>query len=303
MPPSRAIFALLIGLSALALACTKTDTSVTAPTTERCSISATSSPSTFAPGGGQGSLTIVAARDCTWSVTTDASWVSIGGDRSGQGGATVRYDVAANPVPASRSTSLVIGSARVAVSQAAAACVFTLSRSTSSIGSAGGQLSVGVTTLTGCRWTATSADSWIAIASGGSGEASGTVGLSVAANTGGVRVGRVNVAGQNYTVSQDAAPARPPMPTPPPAPTPPPPPPPAPTPGQQRDFEGTVSNVSGTCPTLSFTAGSDRVKTTSSTRFDNISCSDVARGGGTVKGEGVTDSSGAIVATRVENKS
>src|SRR5262249_6265147 len=84
----------------------------------------------------------------------------------------------------------------------------------------------------GCAWTAASADSWIAVRSGQSGNASGTVGLTVAANAGDARVGRVNVAGQNYTVNQVGAPrpapAPPPAPTPPPSPSPTPPPAPAP---------------------------------------------------------------------------
>jgi hypothetical protein len=41
------------------------------------------------------------------------------------------------------------------------------------------------------------------------------------------------------------------------------------------------------------------VKTNSDTRFQGISCNDVAHGGRKVKGEGVTDSTGAIVATLV----
>jgi hypothetical protein len=44
------------------------------------------------------------------------------------------------------------------------------------------------------------------------------------------------------------------------------------------------------------------IKTTSETDFRNISCTDVARGNRKVKGEGVVDSSGAIVATIVEKK-
>jgi hypothetical protein len=325
----RRTLCLLVGSSSvLAVACTKAETSVTAPTVERCAISATGAPATFSAGGGQGSLTIVTARDCTWSISTDANWIAIAGERSGQGEATVRYDVAANPVPAARSAALAVGEERVAVSQAPAACVFTLSRTGDTIDFSGGRLTISVTTLTGCGWNAASADSWIAITSGASGSASGTVALAVAANAGGARVGHVNVAGQNYTLSQSAAPAPPPVPPPAPAPTPtptptpspppspsPPPapapspaPPPAPSPtpspapGQHQDFEGTVTNVSGTCPTLTFTAGGKRVKTTRDTRFKDISCGDVARGGRSVEGEGVTDSSGAIVATRVEKK-
>jgi hypothetical protein len=182
-------------------------------------------------------------------------------------------------------------------------------------------LTLQVTTLTGCQWTAASADSFIRVTSGQSGNASGTVGLAVAANAGDARVGHVNVAGQIYTVNQGAAaptPAPPaptptpppaPSPTPPPAPSPTPPPaptptpPPAPTPpptgGQHADFSGTVSSVSGSCPSLAFSAGGRRVKTDRDTNFKGISCSDVSKGGKKVEGDGVTDATGAIVADTV----
>ena len=61
-----------------------------------------------------------------------------------------------------------------------------------------------------------------------------------------------------------------------------------------------MTNVSGSCPALTFSADGNRVKTTRDTRFKDISCTDVARGGKRVKGDGVTDSSGAIVAATVK---
>jgi hypothetical protein len=48
------------------------------------------------------------------------------------------------------------------------------------------------------------ADSWITINSGASGMGNGTVGYTVAANTGGPRTGFVYIAGQTLTVSQDS---------------------------------------------------------------------------------------------------
>src|SRR5256885_9722669 len=183
-------------------ACSKTETSITAPTpptSERCDVTVTSSPATFPPPGGQGALTIATARDCTWSVSTDATWVAIGGQRSGQGEASVAYSVAANPVPSPRSAAFVVGSKSVPVSQQAAPCVFSLSRANDTIGANGGRLSVAVTTLTGCRWTAASSAAWITVADGQSASASGTVGLAVAANTATARVGQVTIAGHAYT--------------------------------------------------------------------------------------------------------
>jgi hypothetical protein len=42
------------------------------------------------------------------------------------------------------------------------------------------------------------------------------------------------------------------------------------------------------------------VKTNRNTQFKGISCGDVAKGGKSVKGDGVTDASGAIVASTVQ---
>jgi hypothetical protein len=307
----RLVVALIAAAAALLAACSETETSLTAPTSDRCQMSVSSAPSTFGATGGQGAVTIATARDCTWSITTDATWLAIGGEHAGQGEATLSYNVSANPVPAARSGAIIVGSQRITVTQAAAACVFALSRAGDSIGAAGGRLAVELATLTGCRWTAVSGDAWIAVTTGQSGDAAGTVGLAIAANAGAARVGRVNVAGQTYTINQAAAPAPPPAPapaptptpapTPAPAPTPPPtPPPPPPTAGQQASFEGTVTNVGGACPNLTFSAGASRVRTTRDTRFKDISCSDVARGGKRVNGDGVTDSTGAIVASIVK---
>jgi hypothetical protein len=284
-----------------ATACTKTETSITAPSdaADRCALTVTTSPNSFPAPGGKGSLTISTARDCTWSVASNAAWVTLGG-ASGQGEATIPYTVAANPVPAPRTAALAVGAQSVAVSQQAAPCVFSLSRTNDTIGETGGNLSVGVTTLSGCRWTAATGTAWIAVASGLSGDANGTVGLTVAANAGAARVGQVNIAGQTYTVSQAAAtpaPSPTPAPTPPPGPTPPPPP--APTPAPRHvDFSGTISSVFGRCPSVVFTVGGKAIFTDESTEFQKSKCGDLKEDR-EVDGEGDVQANGAIKATTV----
>ncbi|MCM3873680.1 MAG: hypothetical protein ND895_23585 [Pyrinomonadaceae bacterium] len=62
---------------------------------------------------------------------------------------------------------------------------------------------VNVTSTGSCGWTATSNASWINITSGSSGTGNGTVGFSVAANTGAQRTGTLTVAGQTFSVAQD----------------------------------------------------------------------------------------------------
>ncbi|HZR22765.1 MAG TPA: hypothetical protein VFA59_04200 [Vicinamibacterales bacterium] len=212
-----------------AIGCTSTATSVTAPSSDKCQISVSNTPTTFGDSGGAGTVTIGAPRDCTWSLSPSVNWITLTGPQSGQGDASVGYVVAANPVPSTRAGAIAVGSQSLSLSQAAAPCRFSLSRTGDHVGSTGGRLSVAVSTLSGCGWNAASGMNWIGVTSGQNGNGNGTVELTVAPNVGSARVGQANIAGQTYTVNQDAAPAPEPAPAPP-APAPPTPPTPAPTP-------------------------------------------------------------------------
>ena len=87
-------------------------------------------------------------------------------------------------------------------------CTYSISPTSQSITSAAATGSVGVTTATGCAWTATSNATWISITSGATGTGNGTVNYSVAANTGtSSRTGTLTIAGQTFTVTQAAAPS------------------------------------------------------------------------------------------------
>jgi hypothetical protein len=307
----------VLALACLAFACSSTQTSLSAPTDNKCQVTASSAPSAFTATGGSGSLTITTSRDCTWSITTEAAWISIPGDHGGQGEASVAYSVAPNGVPSARSATVVVASQSLTLSQAAAPCQFSLSRGGDAIGYGGGRLSVDLTTLTGCAWTASSGDGWISVVSGQTGNASGSVGVSVSANTGGARVGHVTIGGQTYTVTQDGAPppSPPPPPPPPPAPTPQPTPAPAPspsptpppapkptpppTPPRIVDFQGLVFNLSGNCPNVRFTAGSAVIVADDSTDFHKSKCRDL-QNGRMASGKGIVQPNGTIKATQIE---
>ena len=121
------LLSIIVGGAAIGFfGCSQTETSLTAPSSARCAVSAAAAPASFSASGGQGTLTISTERDCTWSVTTDANWVAVGGEHSGQGEATLSYSVGANPAPSARSAALVVGSQRVALNQAAAPCTFSV---------------------------------------------------------------------------------------------------------------------------------------------------------------------------------
>jgi len=276
---------------------------LTSPTAGKCHTAITTGQSTFGPGGGQSSVAITTPRDCSWSVSAEAPWISISGNRNGQGDAQVPFSVAVNPAPSARSAAISVGSERIELNQAPAPCTFQLSRTADSINSAGGRLSVTVTTLTGCAWSASSATAWIAIESGASGSSSGTVALLVTANTGTARAGTVTIAGQIYTVSQSAAPGTPPAPpTPPPAPpTPPPasPTPPPPTTSTPVTFEGKVSSLMGICPFIAFSAAGYPVVADAKTEFEHGKCTDLSNGD-KVRVRGIRQPTGIVAADRIE---
>ena len=176
----------------------------------------TSGPCTFsinpttlsagAAGVSGSSIAVSAGPSCVWAATTASSWITITSGASGTGPGTVVFNVAANS-GAARSGSLTIAGLTFSVTQAAAGpgCSFSISPTTQSIGVLGGTATVAVTTSATCSWSATTADTWIAITSGASGTGNGKVALTIAANLGAARTGTVTIGGQAFTVNQASA--------------------------------------------------------------------------------------------------
>ena len=293
-----AAIACLAGTSA----CTSTETSstlLTSPSASKCQFDADGSPSAFPAGGGQGSLTISTTRECAWTVAASTNWVSIG-SRSGQGEATVSYSVAANVIPSPRSAVLSVESVRVELKQDAAPCRYAISPRDQRIGYAGGSITVSVETLTGCNWTTSSSASWLTVTGGASGNASGTVTLMAAANASSERSGRATIAGETFSVVQDAMPPAPGPTPPPPGPPPPAPPspPPPPEPPKPVDVKGTIGIALSACPNAAFTVGGATIIASASTDYDRGSCSDI-RTGAEVEVHGRPRTDGKIDAERI----
>jgi fibronectin type 3 domain-containing protein len=83
-------------------------------------------------------------------------------------------------------------------------CTYTIAPASQSFTASGGSGTAGVTASAGCKWSASSAASWVTITSGSSGTANGTVRYSVAANSGGARSAAMTIAGRTLTVNQAA---------------------------------------------------------------------------------------------------
>ncbi len=154
--------------------------------------------------GGAGTINVNTTRDCTWSASTAASWIAITSGTSGQGEGSVAFRVSENPDAAARRGTVTVNDAQIAISQDPAPCKFTISPTNAGVAAAGGTTTIRVDAQGGCAWTATSQTDWIQVASGASGNGSGTLTISVAPNAGAARSGSVTVANQTVVVSQSA---------------------------------------------------------------------------------------------------
>src|SRR4051812_23104650 len=243
-----------------AVACGSTTTSVTGPSGEKCEISVTNNTAELPASGGTGTLTVATSRDCTWSASTDAPWITLT-TTSGQGAASVSYSVLPNPNGTARRSRIVVAQHDVDVSQAPAPCRFDVSPSTVTIDAAEHQVAIALSGPNGCAWTARSDAPWIGRAAPADGAGSATVRFTVAANATDARTGTVVVANAAVRVNQSAGAAAnptppPPAPTPEPTPTPTPTPTPSPTPTCSYDVAPARTSVAPAGDEVTFTVTS-----------------------------------------------
>jgi Putative binding domain, N-terminal/Viral BACON domain len=159
--------------------------------------------------GGPGTVGVTTTAGCAWTASANVSWISLTSGLSGTGSGSVGFNVATN-TGASRTGTLTIASQTFTITQAAAggaSCTYVIAPSSQNVPATASTGTVVVTSGSGCTWNASSGASWIAITSGATGDGNGSVGFSVAANPGAARTGTLTIAGQPFTVMQDAVPA------------------------------------------------------------------------------------------------
>ena len=222
-------FVPIVAVVALCVAaCDSATTSsvTTGPSPAKCQLTV-AQPSNIVADGGTGAIAVTAQPECAWTVSGQPSWISDVSPTAGQGNGSVAFRAAPNPVPSMREGEIVVNDTHVRVMQEAAPCRFAITPNNQTVNSTPGTANVEVATLNGCTWSAKSNASWITITSGAQGNGNGSVVLSIAANSGGVRTGTVTIANVTHTITQQDG-TQPPTPTPPAPPAPPPPTPPTP---------------------------------------------------------------------------
>ena len=126
-----------------------------------------------------------------------------------------------------------------------------------------------------CSWTASAGESWIQL-SPASGTGSGEVTVAVERNDGDARAGTITVNEERVRVEQEGR--RP----------------------ERVTLNGTVSNLTGSCPSVTFTVEDRRVYSDASTVFKD-DCSAVTDGA-RAKVEGEESADGRVYATEVDAK-
>jgi len=178
---------------------------MTTPTGGRCAVTVQAPSATIASGGGTAAITVDTARECQWTATAEASWLTLVSGNSGQGAGSLQFSAAPNRTTAPRTGSIAVNGERAQISQEAGTCNISVAPTTLSAAAGGSELHITVTTQDFCTWTAVSRVSWIVITPSGNGTGTADITIGATANTGPARTGTVDIGGTSVVVSQAAA--------------------------------------------------------------------------------------------------
>ena len=170
-----------------------------------CTFSISPTSRNAAAAGGSGEVAVTGGSGCSWTASSNESWVRITAGASGSGNGNVAYTIDANTSAAARTGTMTIAGRTFTVAQnGTAACAVAISPSQATYTRTGGAGIVTVTADPGCDWTAVSHSSWISITGGASGSGSGAVTYIVAQREGrlGTRGGRITIGGQSVSIRQ-----------------------------------------------------------------------------------------------------
>lgn len=171
-----------------------------------CPLTVTVNQGNFPSSGGQGSVTVTTLSDCSWAAESQHPDLHFTAGETGKGNGTVFFSLNnTNTTGYAQPAYLRVRDQLAAIWELPLGCTYSLNPTQTSVGSAGGSGSIGVTTGQNCGWMAAfaSAPPWITITIGGGGMGNGTLQYAVAANTTtSPRTGALSIAGQTFTVTQ-----------------------------------------------------------------------------------------------------
>jgi Viral BACON domain/Putative binding domain, N-terminal len=176
------------------------------PPPPNCSYSLSTQSRSASSASTTGTVGVTAGTGCAWNASSDSAWLTITSGSSGSGTRSVGYSVSANSTTSQRVGRLRIAGATFTFTQTGAACAYSLSPTSRSVGSGTTTGSLGVTAGSGCAWTARSSGGWLTITGDASRSGNGTVNYSVAANRGSTaRSATLTVGAETFTLTQSGS--------------------------------------------------------------------------------------------------
>ena len=201
-PAAAVISALLV----LALVSCNNDspTAPTPPGPGACTFQLAPSTQTLESTGGSVTIAVTTNAQCSWSARSDADWMTITAGATGTGPGTVSLSASSNPATSVREAGVTVASQAVRFTQRARAdCTFTVSAPSQRFGPDGGRGQIAVEAAAECRWTASSAESWLTLSTT-SGTGTAQIDYTVSPYSGTAeRSVQVTVAEKTLTFRQD----------------------------------------------------------------------------------------------------
>jgi hypothetical protein len=178
----RRIALALVAICAASWACDSDTPTTPTPT---CTYNLSTYSFSFQATGGSGSVTVITENRCTWTATSQSSWLSITGGSSGSGTGVVTFSAAPNPDSGVRGGALSVAGLPFTVSQegTAAPCQYAALPDRTSFSKDARTGTVAVSAAPQCTWSATSSVPWMTVTAGAQGTGNGTVSFAVSRNT------------------------------------------------------------------------------------------------------------------------
>jgi len=175
-----------------------------------CSYALSPTTATYNQDAADGTFAVAAPTDCSWTATSNASWVTFTAGDRGAGNGNVSYRVARNLDTTERAAAVSVADQTFTVRQAGdtGGCQYSVAPVDVNLCMAGGNVTTTVTTQPNCSWTASPDTSWLNVSSGSSGSGTGVVTVSVPSNYDAPRTATIQVRwptptlGQNVRIAQ-----------------------------------------------------------------------------------------------------
>ncbi len=175
-----------------------------------CSYALSPTTATYNKDAADGTFAVTAPTDCSWTATSNASWVTFTAGDRGAGNGNVSYRVARNLDTTERTAAISVADQTFTVRQAGdtGGCRYSVAPVDVNLCMAGGNVTTTVTTQPNCSWTASPDASWLNVSSGSSGTGTGVVTVTVPSNYDAPRTGTIQVRwptptlGQNVRIAQ-----------------------------------------------------------------------------------------------------